>query len=225
MAIDREPQKRENRRSSLPVIDDDDHGHDVADPSVEKRGPIRLKSPSRPRSYLQILEDFEDRERVQLDVNSPVQEGETEGEEEGETESYLTTEGDQSSTSSSKRNTIEFGASPPTRVEDTVRRHKRFSMPAVALQTTSVMARTQQVRFAGAGAGAGDGERGAAGRSKRFSLVLGRHHPGGGRVMQSESGEMGKGRHEIDDRAKADLGQGVAAGKLSELLGKKRVEI
>ena len=53
------------------------------------------------------------------------------------------------------------GASlPPTpRKENTARRHKRFSLPAVALQTSPVTARPNVV-----------GE----GSSRRFSLVLGR---------------------------------------------------
>lgn len=84
---------------------------------------------------------------------------------------------------------------PPTprKKEDTARRHKRFSLPAVALQATPVMARPSLV-----------GE----GKTKRFSLVLGKSSSTGGGVGNGVS----------------DLGSSImhsaAAGKLSELLGR-----
>lgn len=73
----------------------------------------------------------------------------------------------------------------PRKKEDTARRHKRFSVPAVAIQTTPVTTRANVI-----------GE----GKAKRFSLVLGRM-----------AGVVGSHSH-------PDLGHGVAAGKLSELL-------
>lgn len=69
------------------------------------------------------------------------------------------------------------------RQEDTVRRRKRFSMPAVAIHTTPVTARPNVI-----------GE----GKSKRWSLVLGNLKNNG-----------------------SDFAQGVAAGRLNELLGRQ----
>ena len=81
------------------------------------------------------------------------------------------------------------------------RTRKRFSMPAIALQTTSV---TAMPKVSGEG------------RSKRFSLVLG----GGkqkGHVAQAQV------QNELDDSARGgeqDLRRGVAAVRLQELLGR-----
>lgn len=73
----------------------------------------------------------------------------------------------------------------PRKKEDTARRHKRFSVPAVAIQTTPVTTRPNVI-----------GE----GKAKRISLVLGRF-----------AGVVSHHSH-------SDFGHGVAAGKLSELL-------
>ena len=75
--------------------------------------------------------------------------------------------------------------SSPRKKEDTVRRHKRFSLPAVAIQTTPVTTRPNVI---------------GKGKTKRFSLLLGR-----------AAGAVGH-------SSRSDLGHGVAAGKLNELL-------
>lgn len=139
------------------------------------------------------------------------------------------------------------------RREDTARRNKRFSMPAVALQTANVVARThiesagsnsreKSVAFAETSGNVGESKRAAGSnlvsgggsllpgmpstRSKRFSLVLGgRHghsphgsHPSGREEHTSPSSRrIGRSGH-----VSTDLGKGVAASKLNELLGRSR---
>ncbi|KAJ7691928.1 hypothetical protein B0H17DRAFT_1330923 [Mycena rosella] len=151
---------------------------------------VRVRSPPpRPRSYHQLLEDFEG-------ITAAVQEDAEEGD-------------DAYAASGARPQTVVHlnENEPERRNEDTARRNKRFSLPAVALQTTSVTARTQQVP-----ARERDGR--VPVRMKRFSLVLGtRPHLHGGKAQhQSEAG----GRIEEEGA----LGRGVAAGKLSELLGR-----
>ncbi|KAJ3997982.1 hypothetical protein F5050DRAFT_1315238 [Lentinula boryana] len=132
------------------------------------------------------------------------------------------------------------------RREDTVRRHKRFSIPAVALQTTSVVARTQSflpetsgvlereksVAFAESSSPSRTGEDvkrhtesklgsllpGMPGtRSKRFSLVS------GGRPQTASSSSRRIGQNEGHKKQEGtDLGMGVAASKLNELLGRSK---
>ena len=78
---------------------------------------------------------------------------------------------------------VESSLPSTPRKEDTVRRRKRFSLPAVAIHTTPVTARPNVV-----------GE----GKAKRWSLVLGNLKSSG-----------------------SEFAHGVAAGKLSELLGRQ----
>ncbi|KAF8903457.1 hypothetical protein CPB84DRAFT_1845752 [Gymnopilus junonius] len=124
----------------------------------------------------------------------------------------------------------------PQRREDTARRSKRFSLPVVALHATSVTARTSVVEPGyesqspgGASASAGGGNAPSSrsresssdvpspvgqGRLRRFSLVLaGRnsHYYAG----DEEAGMVGGGG------GGGDLARGVAAAKLSEILGRK----
>ncbi|KAJ6568436.1 hypothetical protein DFH09DRAFT_983267 [Mycena vulgaris] len=200
MAIDRGQQRQQNQKYERLRRGDASeflglHPQDGSDMShVEMAGErVRVKSPPpRPRSYHQILEDFED---ARSGVTSTVQEDE-------EDEEY--------SSGSRPQTVVDLSDGPPQRrKEDTVRRNKRFSLPAVALQTTSVTARTQQVQEGRHR----DGQPPV--RTKRFSLVLGsRPH-----FSKSEIGGAPKGRIEEED---SELGRGVAAGKLSELLGRHR---
>ncbi|KAJ3890039.1 hypothetical protein GG344DRAFT_78228 [Lentinula edodes] len=149
-------------------------------------------------------------------------------------------------------------ASLAERREDTVRRNKRFSMPAVALQTTTVVARTQSmspetsgmvsreksVAFVDSGLPLGrdqDGKRvtgnkigdllpGMSGtRSKRFSLVLGGRlghstgiHTGGRNEHASPSSRRKGGGDAKKTQEGSDLGKGVAASRLNELLGRSK---
>jgi hypothetical protein len=175
--------------------------------------------PPRPRSYVQILEDFEENNNARF---AAVQEEDADA-------------GADSRASSRPQTVVDLNDLdaeefvPPRRREDTARRNKRFSLPAVALQTTSVTARTQAP---GPGQDGRPRERdgqGRAPRAKRFSLVLGtRHHQHQPSRTQSEMVMAGRGRIEEEDAAAAaqegapELGKGVAAGRLSELLGRQR---
>ncbi|KAJ6580806.1 hypothetical protein B0H19DRAFT_485341 [Mycena capillaripes] len=160
--------------------------------------------PPRPRSYYQILEDFEESRRA----TATVQEEDVDVDEDGD--------GD-SGSSGAQMGGDAGEEEPPTRREDTARRNKRFSLPAVALQTTSVTARTQVVQEGRHR----DGR--APGRTKRFSLVLGsRSH-----ASKTQSEGIGRGKIEEEEDqtapgAEPELAKGVAAGKLSELLGRHR---
>lgn len=143
-------------------------------------------------------------------------------------------------------------ASLAERREDTVRRNKRFSMPAVALQTTSVVARTQSMSpetsemFSREKSGSdlgrdqegkrvtgskiGDLLPGMSGtRSKRFSLVLGGRlghstgiHTGGRNEHASPSSRRKGGGDGNKTQKGSDLGKGVAASRLNELLGRSK---
>lgn len=89
------------------------------------------------------------------------------------------------------------GPPSPSPRENTARRRKRFSLPAVALQTTAVTAHA-------GGPNAG---------GKRFSLVMGSRRTA---TPTSEREETVRGRPREDS----------AASKLSELLGRKgRAEV
>ncbi|KAF8211050.1 hypothetical protein K438DRAFT_1664934 [Mycena galopus ATCC 62051] len=231
MAIDRGPQRQSTsakyerlRRGAGEPSDWDGNGMHPEEGSemstqVEMTAHDRVRAvrspPPRPRSYVQILEDFEESE------NSGFAAVKEEGGDE-----------DAESAAGSRPQTVvnldmdmdedELERVLPQRREDTARRNKRFSLPAVALQTTSVTARTQAP---------GDGGRqrdrdGRGPRTKRFSLVLGtrhNHHP-----SKTQSEMTGRGRieeegvHHEGGGAGPELAKGVAAGKLSELLGRHR---
>jgi hypothetical protein len=138
----------------------DDHGY------MPTR-PIRVRPPTRPRSYHDILEDFSLHERglsIPSSISSApglgsVREGEDEAEGgEGEGEIVIeirlrdhSQEGfsvpaffdghSQENVGLTEQGPVDDGVLP---MEDTARRRKRFSMPAVALQTAPVFARARQ---------------------------------------------------------------------------------
>lgn len=111
--------------------------------------------------------------------------------------------------------------------EDTARRSKRFSLPAIALHTTFVTARTSTVAD-GASDGPslsregslGDQPPQGMGRSRRFSLISGRGSYYDG-VGNSPTKSLGGGSGGVEDRGGSDLARGLAAARLSELLGRK----
>ena len=203
----------------------------------ERKGRVRVKSHphQRIRSYQQLLEDFQEESyatqpldpglatkvsqnqfRNTAGMDDPFEMDENEnaekrGAEQDHVDVFSTpTQPIVSSPVSSPRK--------QQRREDTARRSKRFSLPAVGLHTTVVTARTSaevdEVPITG-GVGVGEegvvGERVGGGLSKRFSLVLaGRnsHHIDG--TGQEENGDLG-------------LAKGLAAARLSELLGRKLI--
>ena len=186
----------------------------------------RARVRSRPRSFHQALEDFsyEDqdkenrlgrgrgrgRSRERFDVvNVSLEEDEGErgegGDEEGEEEKEVGKVGvDRTALSSSPRK------------ENTARRVKRFSLPAVALHTTSVTARTAFVDV-------DPSDVGETKVNKRFSLVLGAGGHGKGYSGRRNMHD-GDGEHEGDggERIDRETGSSVAVGKLSELLGRRK---
>jgi len=188
-------------KRSLHRINDRD-GDDEADVFRDASGRagtptprIHIKSSAtRPRSYHQILEDLQDplpSSADSVEVRSSatnLREADGKGVEETE---YITN-------SSALEDPVYSQPSSP-RKEDTARRHKRFSLPAISLQTTPVTALPNAT-----------GE----GRSKRFSLVLGGRS--NGRQSQSEQQDQREGR------GKEELGGGVAAVKLGEILGRHK---
>ncbi|KAH9479756.1 FYVE, RhoGEF and PH domain-containing protein 6 [Psilocybe cubensis] len=107
--------------------------------------------------------------------------------------------------------------------EDTTRRSKRFSLPAIALHTTVVTARTSTIADGGGDGPSlsregslGDQTPLGMGRSRRFSLVSGR-----GSYYDGASSSPTKSLGGADDGGGSDLSRGLAAARLSELLGRK----
>ena len=195
---------------------------------------IRIKPPPRPRSYLQILEDFNegsppgagstagrtsDLEPSGVGVNNVIG-GLTAAGASGYLSTSISTSGEFSPESAELTDNVPESPtspdlSPPPKVrwsvpasqkrrEDTVRRKKRFSMPALAIQTTTVTTQTNA---------------GGNGKSKRFSLIL------GGRGSSSQPNLMGNSRlgTNIEEEEGGSGGSGFrgsAVGKLSELLAR-----
>ncbi|KAG6918175.1 hypothetical protein DXG01_016160 [Tephrocybe rancida] len=215
MAIDREPSSPSSRIQHLP---DPDHG--------ENHGRIKARPVpnARPRSYNQLLEDFEQNENGRFDLlDAPLEEDDDE-------ENGLVNEEDEG-TLDLKRHSSRVSstgkASTPSspRKENTARRNKRFSLPAVALHTTNVTARTSALFGDVDGSQLGDGAVSPSRTNKRFSLVLGnsRSHSNGGRSQSETAAKPGIANSGIVASAsKSDVGKSIAAGKLSELLGRRR---
>ncbi|EIM83574.1 uncharacterized protein STEHIDRAFT_83759 [Stereum hirsutum FP-91666 SS1] len=211
---------------------------------------IKIRAPSsRPRSYHQILEDFQDHDS-QTDNADPSPSTATATD---DSQSLLTSSNVDlplqsqdlkdptqstpalptfSSSPSSSAHTHEptlsqlvsprshYIATPGPRREDTARRHKRFSMPAVSLHTTPVTTRPNAT-----------GE----GRSKRFSLVLGPGRNVNSAVAKSRGPSVVDGDRTVKGNAASrilaeeerermrggdTLKNGAAAVKLGELLGR-----
>lgn len=179
------------RMSPLPRIVDE-AGEDATDwnPPVPA---IRLRYAPRPRSYVEILEDFKEhatsnaspistRFSLQSAHSSQLVPDERD-------ELAYSQEG-----SSGSPHTPPESLPPSPRKEDTVRRRKRFSLPALALHTSPVTTRPTII---------GDG------KGRRVSLVLGRSSVAN---MDSQSSF---GQYDVHG-----LKGGVAAGKLSEILSR-----
>ncbi|KAG5341546.1 hypothetical protein C0989_009619 [Termitomyces sp. Mn162] len=175
----------------------------------------RLQS-TRVRSYNQLLENFEQNDHGRSDVMDSRLEEENDSKQNGCSD----TDDDDLDCQSSSRVSINGQASSP-RKEDTVRRHDRFSSPAVALHATNVTARTSAV-FDDDDL-TEDGASSPIKTNKRFSLVLGgRHRENSGMRGQSEvtvqSGDSRSGAA----GTKSELVKSIAAGKLSEILARKK---
>ncbi|KAA1477233.1 hypothetical protein DENSPDRAFT_578152 [Dentipellis sp. KUC8613] len=251
MAIDLGPKRALSRIDDAPTpAEFDDCGGNGSGGGTPPRPVIRVKPPSRPRSFHQILEDFHGHARkgeannnngnghenrngnshengaIDLPLPSPagshfsVRTGSSTLDTAYLSPSSAAHEFPQSPTalSCSPSQSSHDDSRPPTprahaRREDTARRHKRFSMPAVGLHTAPVTARPNT-----------SGE----GLAKRFSLVLGgrssRAHRGHGQEAQGNGNGNGHGQEDGKDRMPPPptLRHGAAAVKLGELLGRKR---
>ncbi|KAJ3544418.1 hypothetical protein NMY22_g2786 [Coprinellus aureogranulatus] len=195
----------------------------------EPPGVIRLRSHQKIKSYHEIVEEFEARERHDADIedaeDGPTTQDEgggdwaTEAEDEDERQRRLL------------RSRLPFTPTPPhllvpspqtspihaKRREDTVRRRKRFSLPAVALQTTQVTARASLIIeddiFSGHDETSADE---TPTRPRRFSLVLSPSKSG--HNNRSSVVEVVREEEEGESAAAAALGKSLAANCLSELL-------
>ncbi|KAJ3501401.1 hypothetical protein NLJ89_g9354 [Agrocybe chaxingu] len=217
----------------------------------DRRARVKVRSHQRIRSYQQILEDFQEQARIMKQEKAARQRRPPGPSEDGEEEDAGDDAGDEMDEQQDQIDDIYFTpthsalpspvSSPrkPQRREDTARRSKRFSLPAIALHATSVTARTSTADSvdssertpvsASSGAGAGVGGQipenasvgdlpssasAMPGKSKRFSLVL-----AGRNSVYSEGGVSKQSSEEGVDMG--GLAKGVAAAKLSELLGRK----
>ena len=218
MAIDKSSPKRPLTRID-DVVDNDVR----PDLSVEERDEqcdsvhpvIRLRPASRPPSFLHVLENFQE-ETLRV-TPSP-------------STSHFSAQTDESidTLPSPLRPSVFFSNGPgapsqavpvpastspstssPPRIEDTVRRQKRFSLPIVGLQTTPVTARANT-----------KGE----GLAKRFSLVL-----GGGRTVRGSKSTHVRGQGSDDAtegngiKQSRSTGHGAAAARLADLLGRRKM--
>jgi FYVE/RhoGEF/PH domain-containing protein 5/6 len=253
MQLDREPKDRE-KGGMRHVDDGEGNGEGVKEYDVMRegssagtgaeigpRGRVRMSASRRRRSSYEILEDFggilgaegvkgydlgngNDDNDNDNDLGNDNDMDKVKGGDVGGEGERGNGDGDTRSRVSVSVTVSEGHAVSARRRENTARRNKRFSLPAVALQTTSVVAQTS-------GVDGGDGSSGSrssrvnAGKVKRFSLVLsGRAHAHG--QVQGQ-GKQGFGGSQSDlgmrgddakggdkEGAKSELGRGVAASKL-----------
>ena len=141
MALD-SPKRSLHRIDDRDGHDEDDSGDVFKDADGRAGTPTprmcKKSSVTRPRSYHHILEDFQDHEQ---EPNSeswhPTMEAKSlafhqEEADNGEAESVTA--------ASPSQGLVISQPSTPQKKEDTARRHKRFSLPAIALQTAPVTA-------------------------------------------------------------------------------------
>ena len=223
LAVDLSPQRESSHTDREPSLDN---------PALNRNASprIRVKQPPRPRSYLQILEDFNEGSpsgpgvtpgRINnLETSSAGVNGIgalTAAEASGFLSTSMSTSGEFSPESAEPTEDVfesptspEFCPPPrvrwsvsasPKRREDTVRKKKRFSMPALAIQTTTVTTNTSA---------------NGSGKSKRFSLILG----GRGSSSQPNLTENNRLGTSIEEEVGDSGFRSGAAGKLSELLAR-----
>lgn len=185
----------------------------VQDKEEWDRGRVRIKPHHPPRSYHQILEDFAEQAREMEAKHglseSPSDDGEARmslGDNNEEPHSELQEQELWFTVTPTTSTTSSPVSSPKKRREDTARRVQRFSLPAVAIQTTSVTARTSVVGVETLLEAKSD--------KARFSLALENRnsrqsHQGGADSERERGGNENR------------LARGVAVGKLNQLLGRK----
>lgn len=191
------------RARNLPTEDGCEHGEST-------RPVIRIKPASRPRSFLHVLEDFQE-ESLQVTPSPSTSHFSAQTDESVDVASS-SLQSDLRLSSGSSVTSFPTTPSLPTnsgsRIEDTTRRKQRFSLPIVGLQTTPVTARANA-----------KGE----GLAKRFSLVLGVGRTIRGPKTKCMDGtNLDQGTDEGTVKQSRSTGHGVAASKLADLLGKRK---
>ncbi len=195
-------------------------GSDEREVEDGKHGRVRLKSISRPKSYHQILEDFQQGGQNFLPGSPSTVLVDSLIEESSESN------GEENDTLQDSPPSIHFSQppspSPRRRREDTARRSKRFSVPAIALHTTNVTAKI-------ASATGGPNPNGSRNISGSLEGV-GNHGSGVvSRVGGNESGVIGRlrrlslvtgGRNPKPGNDEGSPVEGIAARKLAEALAK-----
>ena len=196
----------DNVRPSLFIEEGDELGDSV-------RPVIRLRPASRPPSFLHVLENFQE-ETLQVTPSPSTSHFSAQTDEsiDGPHSSLhpsIFLPNDSGAPSLVAPVSTPLSTSSPPRIEDTVRRQKRFSLPVVGLQTTPVTARANT-----------KGE----GLAKRFSLVL-----GGGRTVRGPKSPHVRGQ-DLDDETEGNAikqsrstGHGAAAARLADLLGRRKM--
>lgn len=191
----------------------------------EPPGVVKLRPHQKLRSYQDILEDFEAHERGDIDFalqenvsKDDVQDWRASEEEDDlRREEYLRSRLSFAHALPSSLSSTPQTASPTRRKEDTVRRQKRYSVPAVSLHTTQVMARASVVVDDG---DAVEVDNETPTRQRRFSLVLSPSKSGhklGNRL--SVAGAVREAEEEGEGATRS-----VAADHLSQLLSKSALE-
>jgi FYVE, RhoGEF and PH domain containing 5/6 len=172
---------------------------------------IRIKPASRPRSFLHILEDFQE-ESLQVTPSPSTSHFSAQTDESVDVVSP-TLQPNRLSGGSSVQSVTSFSSAATSlpnsasRNEDTTRRQQRFSLPIVGLQTTPVTARANA-----------KGE----GLAKRFSLVLGVGRTIRGPKSTCVDGSSSEQGTDGTVKQSRSIGHGVAASKLADLLGRRK---
>lgn len=175
---------------------------------------IRIKPASRPRSFLHILEDFQE-ESLQVTPSPSTSHFSAQTDESVDVVSSslqsnprLSSGSSVLSVTSSPTAMSSLATSSTSQIEDTTRQQQRFSLPIVGLQTTPVTARANA-----------KGE----GLGKRLSLVL-----NVGRTIRGPKSTCvdGKSLDQGSDggtvKQSRSTGHGVAASRLADLLGRRK---
>jgi FYVE/RhoGEF/PH domain-containing protein 5/6 len=193
-------------RSPNQSIEDDGEQGEIT------RSAFRTRPASRPRSFLHILEDFQE-ENSQVTPSPSTSHFTAETDESTDVmpsplhSNLFPSSGSSATSASAAATTTPLPTSPAPRIEDTTRRQQRFSLPIVGLQTTPVTTRANA-----------KGE----GLAKRFSLVLGGRTIRGPKSTRVHGPGMDQETGEGTVKQSGSMGHGVAASRLADLLGRRK---
>jgi FYVE, RhoGEF and PH domain containing 5/6 len=217
MAFDQNMPKRALTRID-DIVDNNVGARDLSAEDRCKQGEsmlpvVQVRPASRPRSFLRVLENFQEA-KLQITPSpstshfSPQTGGSADVSISPHSDLLLSNDSGAPSLISLPSAAMSPTTSSASRIEDTVRRQKRFSLPIVGIQTTPVTARANP-----------KGE----GLAKRFSLVL-----GGGRTIRGSKSTRPHGKSldqeagEGTVRQSRSTGHGIAATRLADLLGRRK---